>query len=279
MMPEHINTSRYCAVVAVVLLLFIFWINPAYAGSQAFSGFTTTITPDKSCSDKPNNHEMTLVFDGEPESATSGWFFGKGTSAAEFKRISPTRFEVTYAVTRYNKLPLSSMELLPSMDGFNVVVQDHIPENKEIRESLCFFETLKAIILPLSGVDADLKTRAKELFAADLIMLESENLLYKQKEYNAAIAQANKALPFYVSNFGQWSKESLNTTTLIVFAMMYQERFDEALEIITPYRKALPDHALLKEFEEMIIKVKKEQDDLFRSDPDSKSDVDLGPLG
>ena len=60
---------------------------------------------------------------------------------------------------------------------------------------------------------------------------------------------------------------------------MDQERYDEALEVILPYRKALPDHALIKEAEELILGKKKEQDDLFRYEPDGKSDVELDPWG
>lgn len=278
-MPVHIRASQYWTIVVVVALFSICCINPARAGSQAFSGVTTSIIPDKSCSEKPENTEITLVFDGDSKSASTGWFYGKGTMPAEFKRITPTRFAVTYAITRHKKLPPSIMELFPSKYGFSAVIRDHIPEGKELRESACFFERLEVNLKPVNATEIDFKIRAEELFAADLITLESDDLLWIRKEYKTAIELAQKALPLYERNCGKWGKEALNASAVIIFALMMQDRFDEALEVITPYLKALPDQALLKDVEAKIMQLKKKQDDLFRYDPDSPSTIDLEPLG
>ncbi len=277
-MFEKINSSKYALIALTAILVSISCHSKAQTGSQAFSGETSSIIPDKSCSEKPKNLEMTIVFDGKPESATFGWFYGKGTSTAEFIRISPTRFEVNYAVTRFNKLPPSSMVLLPTKEGFHVVVKDHIPEDKELRESSCFFEEMEADLKPLDESADNLKKRGKELFSADLIMAEGSDLLWGKKDYKAAIDRGTKALAIYDGIYEKWSKESINASAIIAFALMYQDRFDEALEVILPYRKALPDHDLLKEFVKKIQREKKKQDDLFRHDPDSKGDANLEPL-
>ena len=112
-------------IISAALLLSIFCTTPAQAGSKAFSGVTSSIIPDKACEKQPENAEITLVFDGDPKTASAGWIYGKGTLTAELKRITPNRFEVTYSITRYNKLPPSTLELLPTKDGFSAVVRDH----------------------------------------------------------------------------------------------------------------------------------------------------------
>lgn len=266
-------------IISATLLLSLFIPDPLHAGSQAFSGVTTSIITDKSCDLKQENYEMTLVFDGEPESATAGWFYGKGSSAAEFKRISPTHFDVTFAVTRFNKLPPSSMELTPTKDGFQVVIKDHIPEDKEIRESVCFSEKVEANLKHISGAAEDLTKRGKELFSADLLMAEGSDLLWGKKDYEAAKERGRRVLPIYQRIYGKWSLESINAAAIITFALMYQERYDEALDTLLPYRKALPDNALIKEVEELILGKQKEQDDLFRYNPDGKGDIELDPWG
>jgi|GEM_PF-3578122 len=261
----------------IVLSMTLFCCFSANADSQAYKGMTLLITPDKSCSIKPINHEMTLVFD--TENSLSGWLYGEGVSAGELKRVSPTRFEVTYPITRYNNLPPSALELLPSKDGYHAVIQDYVPEDKEIRESLCFFEKLEADLKLFNGSKSDLINVGKELFAAELIMLEGSTLLLTKKEYKASLELGHKVLPFYERTYGRTSLEARNALSLVVLSLMHLERFDEALEAIVPYRKASPDHATLKLIEEMIIKDKKEQDDLFRYNPDSKGDAELEPLG
>jgi hypothetical protein len=60
---------------------------------------------------------------------------------------------------------------------------------------------------------------------------------------------------------------------------MELERFDEALEVIKPYSKSLPEKAYLKELEDDLQKLKKDQDELFRYDLDHENDVDREPLG
>jgi len=171
------------------------------------------------------------------------------------------------------------MELTPTKEGFHVVIKDHIPEDKEVLESVCFTEKMEADLKPLYEPADDLKKRGKELFSADLIMAEGSDLLWNKKDYKAAIERGMKVLPIYQRIYGEWSLESINAMTIITFSLVYQERFDEALEVLLPYRKALPDHALIKEAEELILGKKREQDDLFRYDPDGKDDAELDPLG
>ena len=273
-MPEYNSIHRLFIITAALML---FSKSHAQAEPRAFCGVITSIIADKSCPKKLENQEITLVFDGESTSA--GWLYSKWMSAAELKRISPTHFEVTNAVTRFNKLPPTSMDLLQTKEGMHVVVRDHIPEDKEIRESTCFFEKMEVTLKPSKETASTIIERAKLLFAVDLIMLEGSDLLFKHNEYRKAEVQGNKALKIYENLYGKWSKESINAAGLIAFSLMKLDRFDEAQEVIANYRKALPDDSLLKEFEVKILELLKEQNDLFRYDPDSKSDTDLEPLG
>jgi hypothetical protein len=278
-MPEHVSNSQTWLIASAILLLSILSASPAQAGSQVFIGVTTSIIPSKSCSEKPEHTEITLVFDGDSKSALSGWFYGQGTMTAEFKRITPTRFEVTNSSTIHHKLPPSMMELVPVKDGFHAVVKDYIPEDKEISNVACFFEKMEVDLKPLTGSPADSIKRGKDLLAADIIMLEGSDFLWNKKDYKAAIDCAQKVLLVYDGAYGKWNKVSLNASGIITFALMNQDRFDEALEVITPYRKSLPDDDLVKAIVEKILKLKKNQDDLFRYDPDSPSAIDLEPLG
>ena len=191
-MPGNNSTYRLFIIATAFLL---FSNSHAQAEPRAFSGVITSIIADKSCPEKTDNHEITLVFDGE--SASAGWFYGKGLNAAELKRISPTRFDVTYAVTRLSNLPPSSMELLPTKDGMHVIVRDHVPEDKEIRESACFFEKMEADLKPLSEPTDELIKHGKEIFSADLLMDEGNNLLWSKKDYKAAIERGRK----YITRF------------------------------------------------------------------------------
>lgn len=278
-MPHNISSSSCLLIAVTVMLLSVFCYSPAHADSRVFSGVTTSIITNKSCSEKPENIEIVLVFDGEAGSASSGWFYGKDTSTAKFKRISPTRFEVIYAVTLFNKLPPSIMELSPTKNGFVAVVNNSIPEVKSIQGSLCSNEKMEITLKPLKESDDDLINSAKELFAADLFMLEGDNLFYKEKDYASVVNRGQKTFQIYKRIYGVFSIEAIKASGMITNALMKQERFDEALDIIAPYRKALPDEETLKDVEKSLLLLKKNQDDLFRSDPDKKSDADLEPLG
>lgn len=277
---KSLNTDFYHSMLIAVtfILLSIFCHSTAYAEPRVYSGITTSITIDKFCKEKPDNSEIILVFNGEKESSSSGWFFGKGTSTAEFKRITPTRFEVTYAVTRYNKLPPSYMELLPSKDGFHAVISDHITEDRALRESTCFFEKMEVYLKPTKGSADNTIMQAKALSTSELIMIEGQDLLLNKKDFPGADSQGRKSLAILEPVFGKLSKETLQSAGLIVWALIEQSRFDEALEIITPYRKAMPDDKVLKELEEVLEEEIKEQNELFKSDPDSKSGINLKPL-
>lgn len=276
-----VNTdSSHCMLMLVTvafIFLSIFCHGTAHAGSRVFSGITTAITIDKFCKEKPDNSEIILVFNGEKESSSSGWFFGEGTGAAEFKRISPTRFEVTYAVTRYNKLPPSHMELLPSKDGFHAVISEHIPEDQLIRESTCFLEKVEVNLKSTKDSADNAIIQAKALSISELIMVEGQDLLLNKKDFPGADSQGRKALAILEPVFGKLSKEALHAVAQIAWALIEQERFDEALEILTPYRKTLPDIKILKELVEVLKKAIKQQDELYKYDPDSKSDI-LKPL-
>ena len=61
--------------------------------------------------------------------------------------------------------------------------------------------------------------------------------------------------------------------------MVELDRFDEAYDLLEPYRKIMPDNDTVQFVLKMLQEKKKEQDDLFHYDPDKKSDEDLEPLG
>jgi hypothetical protein len=277
-MPKNLISSKFLLIL-LLFLPFVFCGKNIYAESNAFSGVTTSITPDKSCKAKPATSEITIVFDGEPESASNGWIYGERTSAAEFKRISPTQFEVTYAANLHHKQLPAIMEMQSSSYGYNAIIHGHIPENKEILEYNCYYKIIRFNLKPLNEQTIDLKTRGKELFAVELIILETSDLLWNQNNSKLALERGQKALPLYERNYGKWSNESLNATALIAFALIEQERFDEALEIVAPYRKELPNNDIIKKIEGAILILKKEQDELFRYDSNITSDIDLDPLG
>ena len=54
-------------------------------------------------------------------------------------------------------------------------------------------------------------------------------------------------------------------------------KFDEALEVISLNRGAIPDDTDLKGFEDYLLREKMNQDELFSTDPGS--DVDMSPIG
>lgn len=254
---------------SLIIMLAIFCNSPLHAETRVFSSETTSITFDKSCKEisKPSN--IVVVFDSEPESAPSGWFYGKTISPAEFRRTSSNNYEVIYPITRLNNLAPSHMKLLPSKNGFSVLIQDHIPEDEMLRESTCYFEKLEASLIPSNeSSDAD-KVKAKDLFTSELLILEGDDLLFKKNEYRAAETKGYEALAIMERYYGKHSKETLNAVGVVAFALTYLERFDEALDVIEPYLKSFPDHAKLKELETLLQAAKKEQDELFRIDPDS----------
>jgi len=279
MILKSIHRSRFLLSGITAILFSLFCHSPAQAVSQAFSGVTISITIHKSCKEKPENPELVFVFDGEPESASSGWFYGKNIMAAELRKISPMRYEVIYSSTQYHKLPPSLMELQRTNEGFRAVIFDHIPEDKAILDDNCFFEKMEANLTPTKDSLNNTTIQAKARFSSEIIMVEGEDFLLNRKDFRKAESQGRKALAVLEPVFGKLSKESLQAAGLVAWALTEMGRFDEALEIITPYRKSMPDDKILKEYEEVLQKVKKEQDDLFRYDPDSKSDVDLEPLG
>lgn len=261
------------------MLLSVFCHSTSHAESKVFRSVTSSVTIDKSCKEKPDHFEIMLVFDGEPETASSGWFYGKGTMTAEFKSISPAQYDVTYSSPKFHKLPPSKMELHPSKDGYRAVLRDHTPEDKKIRDSACFFEKLEVDLVPAKELSDSIKMQAKDVFSAEVMILEGYSLIFDKSEYRAAETKGHEALSILERTLGKTSEQTLDAAAVIAFALMYLERFDEALAVIEPYRKALPERPDLKELEELLQKGKKKQDDLFRYDPGSESDVDLAPLG
>ena len=218
------------------------------------------------------------MLENDSEGKSSGLFYGKGTSSAEFRSVAPLRYEVIYPEASYNKLPASHMELIPVEGGYRAVIRDHIPEDKVLRESTCYFEKMEVILKPLDEPVDSVKARAKDLLSAEYIMTEGFHLIFNKNEFRAAEALGYKALPILERLYGKLIKEAFYADAIISLALMGLERFDEALNIIAPYHKVLPDDKILKELEELLQKSKKEQDDLFRYDPDSKEDIDLDPL-
>jgi hypothetical protein len=278
-MHENIGSSRWSLAVTMIMLAYIFCDSAAWAGPRVFAGNTTSIIPDKTCPEKVRTGEIVLLLDGDPVSDTSGWFYGKETSPAEFRMISPMRYEVTYPVTRYRKLPPSHMELQPFEDGFRAVVRDHIPEDKELRESACFYERMEVVLKPVNEPAGDIRAMVGELFSAELILQEGTDLLFSQKDYRSAEEKGRKALDILERIHGKSNRETLNASALIMFSLMWRDRFDEALEVIAPYCALLPDDKELKEIGEILRNLKNLQDELFRYDPDSRSTVVLEPIG
>lgn len=277
-MIAYIKSSR-CSLTAVAALVLAFCSSAAYAESKAFKGTSTTITIDKSCKNKPDLFEIILVFDGPTESALSGWFYGKGTSTAEFRRVSPTNFEVIYPTTRYKKQPPSHLTLTPSEKGFLAVIRDHIPEEKTVRESECFFEKVEVTLKPTTDDGNDLMVRAREHFTSELLLTEGSDLLWNINDYRSAEEKGHKSLLIMEGIYGKYSEKTLDSSAIITFALMRLERFDEALAVIEPYLQSLPDNADIKELVGILRAAKKEQDELFRSDPDSEGAVAFGPIG
>lgn len=265
---------------AIVLVLFFICAFKASAESKAFSGINAAITTDRKCSNTPKVDKLTLVLDEGIGSKTSGWFYGEGTSTGELHKVSPTLFEVIYPHTIKYKLPPSHLELIPSGDGgYKAIIRDYIPEDKTLRERICFFSKMEISLAPLNESTDAFKTHAKDIFSAEVLLDEAFDLIFVQNEYMVAEAKGYEALAIVERQYGKFTDEALNASAIVAFALMKMERFDEALKVIAPYHKALPNDEFLKELEAKIQKLKKQQDDLFRYDPDSKTDVDLEPLG
>lgn len=253
--------------------------NAICAEFQVYKGITNSIIPDEACEKQPENFEIVLVLEGRPEgTVASGWFFGTGSSTAEFRSISPLQYDVIYPATRLYNLPPSHMELTPVKGGLQAVIRDHIPLEKEVRKNTCFFKKLEVTLKPQKESPLTFKARATELYSAELLLWEGKDLLFVHRDYLAAEANGHKALAILEKIHGKLSREAFNAAVLIAFSLMERDRFDEALEVIVPYRTSLPDNKDLKEFEEKFQKAKKQQDELFRHDPDSKGDNNLEPI-
>lgn len=277
-MSRHIPFSRRILITAAIIMLFTISDRAICAEFQVYKGITTSITPDEACEKQPDNFQIVLVLEGKPEGAVaSGWFFGAGTSTAEIRSISPLQYEVIYPVTRLRQLPPSHMELAPVKGGLLAVIRDHIPSEKEVREDTCFFKKMEVTLKPLEESPSAFITRATELFSAELLLHEGSDFLFIHREYLAAEAKGHKALALLEKIYGKLGREALNASAIIAFSLMQRDRFDEALEVIMPYRTALPDNEDLKELEGILQNARNKQDKLFRYDPDSKSITDMEP--
>lgn len=259
-------------------ILFIF-NKLVYAEYKVYNGNSSTLNFDKFCDEIPSQKNITLVLE-ESDGKISGWFYGKGTSTAEIRQMTSSKFEVIYPITLYKNLPSSNMELLPFGGGYKVIIRDYIPEDNGIRASTCFFEKLEANLTPINeSINASSMLCAKDLFLAELMLIEGFDLLYSEYEYLAAQAKGYASLKILEQIYGKLSEEALNADALVAFAFMRMERFDEALFVIEPYCKIFPNHKLLSDFLELLQNEKAEQDKLFKYDINTPSNEDLAPLG
>ena len=276
-MPKYVYLSRCSLLVAAFMSLCLLSHQISYAESRVFSGKAISVTKDKKCQKTPDNIEILLEIDGEPEVATSGWFYGKETNSAELRRTSPMNFEIIYPIDTYFKLPPAHMEILSSGDGYRAVIKDHIPERFDSPETVCFFEKMEISLKPINEPADSIKSRAKELFSLELISHESADLILNKKEFLAGEANGRKALAISERIHGKLSKEALDASMMIAVALMELNRFDEALGELKPYRKSVLSDEDFETYKEKIQSRKKEyqeeQEEQLRSGSGGKSNI------
>jgi hypothetical protein len=269
--------SRLLISVVIAVPLILVFCPIVHAKTFILLGKPKSVILDKSCTEKSAMDKIIFVFDAEQGGRTSGWLYGKSISPAKIRLLSGNTYEVTYSIEIHNNSPPSRMELKPIKGGYQAIIHDHIPEDKEIHDKYCFIKELIVNLKPMAGrVNSErYRDRAKNTFAAAILLLEGEDLLTKQMDFRAAEAKGYKALAMLEQLHGKYNEDTLYAAVLISSALMELERFDEALDVIAPYRKSMPKDADLKEFELYLQEEKKEQDKLFSTDSDDDVNDEL----
>jgi hypothetical protein len=268
-------TFLYCVATIIIIAAAC---RHAHAEGVVYHGIAQSSSIVSSCSENQDPVEIFLVLDTGENGRLSGEFYGENTSPGLFRQNESGRFDVTYPETQLYKLPPATLELTPTGSGYTFVLRDAAPADPELKDSVCW-HTLLTVELTLLGDSPSLhRQSARDLFANCIATYTSSDLLFKEKEYQKAQEMGFRVQKEAERLRGQFSKESLNGLAIVAASLMMQERFDEALEAIAPFRTALPNHANLKRLEDRLIELKKEQDELFRYDPDGNDDVDMEPL-
>ena len=269
--------TRSLTTIALTLFSFMGIVKTGNAETLIYSGKPSTILVDTLCNEKPDITELIFVFDKGQDGIKSGWMYGERISTTRFNVKSVGKYDADRAVSAHYKLPTSSMELKPIKGGYRATILDYIPEDKELRKDIFFCKILVVNLRPKKGSADKYIDRAKVLYSSELILLEGMDLAYKQKDYRGAEAKGYEALKMIEPLFGKNSKESFSASGLISLALALMERYDEALEIIAPYVNSMPNDDVIKDFVKDLEIIKKEQDELFKSDPDSN--VEMPPVG
>jgi hypothetical protein len=252
--------------------------GPASAEGIVYHGTAPASSIVSTCSEKKESVELFLVVEKDGKGCISGEFYGKNTSPARLRQNESGRIDVIYPDTELNKTPAATLELIPSVSGYTFVLRDAVPDDPKLKDSGCWYTLLKAELAPLPEAPLVHSQKARDLFANQIAIATNFDLIFRDKEYRTAQENGVQILKEVERLTGRFSLESVNGLSILAFALLMQERYDEALEVIAPYRKALPDHVELKELEETLRELKKEQDELFRYDSDSSEEIYMEPL-
>jgi hypothetical protein len=265
----------YCVATIIIIVAAC---RQASAEEVVYHGTALSSNIVSTCTDDLEPVEIFLVLNKGENGRLSGEFYGENTSPGLFRQNESGRFDVTSPETQLYKLPPATLELTPTGSGYTFVLRDVVPDDPELKDSACWYTLLKAELGPLPEAASVHSQKARDLFANQIAIATSFDLIFKEKEYRKAQENGVRILQEAERLTGRFSLESRNGLAILAFALLMQERYDEALEVIAPYRKALPDHTILKELEDTLIELKKEQDELFRYDPNSNDDVEIEPL-
>lgn len=249
-----------------------------HASEVVFRGIYRSSAVTKECSDSAGKEHFVMVLNDTPEKATTGVYYSDESLPGTLHRLGAGVFEMHDPLVESKKLKPSLMYITSHNSRLKVRIKEFPPENPDITEGYCWLH------IPVFSVRKAIESPAKHKFKAKLTFnIESEfiiihDLIYVQNDYASARERSKILLQTTEKEFGKSNKYTLNALGVLLISIMQQDRFDEALEEIEPFCKALPRNNDLKDFKNKLLELKKEQDNLFRYEPSKDDEIELEPF-
>lgn len=248
-----------------------------YANDMVFMGKPVFIGPNKVCQNQTLPDKMYVVFDNITQGTrNSGWLYAHANKPAKFRMIKDNTYEVFYASEVYNNIKPSIMRIVNTNFGYQAIINQSVPSDVNLFNSHCYHEQLTVNLLPVRYNAEDVIQRVQDLYEAAILILDGVELLEERHDYKAAETKGYKAIELIEKSLGKYKEESFEAMGVVAFALVGMERYDEALEFISPYRKSMPDDDDLKGFENYLLHEKNAQDKLFEID--LNDDIDYKPF-
>lgn len=219
-----------------------------------YRGESTLIEKVSKEDDAVDPLEVTIVFDGTPTTAAHGWFFTEELYGGELTRRDTNTFDIHYAVTDMYKIKPSSLSIERRNDLLHITLSDVVPSPmpRGIKtKQIVFLKEMKAVLHEVDTNGFAVENRIQQIFRSMQLCYEAYDHIYEKSEYKIGYEKALEANIIHEKYYQASESKPLLSMTLMFYALFGQEKYDEALRLITPYIKLTNDSYVLRMYEEV----------------------------